>query len=75
MWYVLKLQSMYAKSDICSLVPRLLRNAGRAWYLFSCEHDVIGIRPEVLEQKANVCVVHVFNALCVWYLPPTARYV
>ena len=31
---------------------------GRAQYLFSCEHDVIEIRPEFLEQKGNVfCVV------------------
>ena len=27
---------------------------GRAWYLFSREHDVIKIGPEFLEQKGNV---------------------
>ena len=33
--------------------------AGRAWYLFSRDHDVIKIGPEFLEQKGNVlCVVH-----------------
>ena len=32
--------------------------AGRAWYLFSCEHDIVKIGPEFLEQKGNVlCVV------------------
>ena len=31
---------------------------GRAWYLFSRDHDVIKIGPEFLEQKGNVlCVI------------------
>ena len=42
------------------LVPRFFRNAnvyvGRAWYLFSRDHDKIG--PKFLEQKSNVfCIV------------------
>ena len=27
---------------------------GRAWYLFSCDHDIIKIRPEFLQQKGNI---------------------
>ena len=27
---------------------------GRAWYLFSCDHDIIKIRPEFLQQKDNI---------------------
>ena len=27
---------------------------GRAWYLFSCEHDIIKKGSEFLEQKGNV---------------------
>ena len=26
----------------------------RAWYIFSCDHDIIEIGPEFLEQKGNV---------------------
>ena len=37
-------------------------HAGRAWYLFSREHNVIKIGPEFLEQK-TFCVL--FNQLCV----------
>ena len=41
-----------------SLIPRLsgTRNvhAWRAWYIFSRDHDVIKIGPEILEQKGNV---------------------
>ena len=48
--------------------------AGRAWYLFPCDHDVIEIGPEFLEQKGNVfccCSTnYVFNAWCEWYSPP-----
>ena len=45
-----------------SLVPRLSRmrnvHAWRAWYIFSCDRDVIKIGPEFLEQKGNVlCVI------------------
>ena len=29
-------------------------HAWRAWYIFSCDHDVIEIGPEFLEQKGNV---------------------
>ena len=43
---------------VISLVPRLsgTRNvhAWRAWYIFSRDHDVIKIGPEILEQKGNV---------------------
>ena len=35
---------------------------GRAWYLLACEHDVIKIGPEFLEQK-TFCVL--FNQLCI----------
>ena len=36
-------------------------NTGRAWYLFSHEHDVIKIRPEFLEQKGNILHVLLIN--------------
>ena len=42
---------------------------GTAWYLFSCDHDVIKIGPEFLEQKGNVLYVcstnYAFNNRCV----------
>ena len=42
---------------------------GTAWYLFSCDHDVIKIGPEFLEQKGNVLHVcstnYAFNDRCV----------
>ena len=37
-------------------------HAGRVWYLFSCEHNVIKIGPQFLQQK-TFCVL--FNQLCV----------
>ena len=47
---------------ISSLIPRLpwtgMVKVGGAWFLFSCEHDVIGKRPE---QKARFCTL--FNQL------------
>ena len=38
-----------------SLIPRTqIVHVWRAWYLFSCDHDVIEIGPEFLEQKGKV---------------------
>ena len=43
---------------MCNLVPRLLGmqsvHVWRARYPFSCDHDVVVIGPEFLEQKGNV---------------------
>ena len=36
-------------------------HAGRAWYLFPCEHDMIKIAPQCLKQKTAFCVL--FNQL------------
>ena len=65
-----------------SLVPRLpgMRNvhAWRAWYLFSCDNDVIEIGPEFLEQKGNVLRIiqpTLHSMLGVCDIPPIARYV
>ena len=50
--------------------------AGRAWYLFSYEHDIIKIGPEFFrtERQHFVCYStnFMFNAWCarVWYSPP-----
>ena len=47
-------------SECSSLVSRLSHSGtgdvymGRAWYLFSCNHDVIKIGPKFLEQKGNI---------------------
>ena len=60
---------MYLSSSITqtgihtfSLVPKASPErehvyVGRAWYLFSCDHDVIKIRPEILEQKGKVLLM------------------
>ena len=52
---------------------------GRAWYLFSHEHDVIEIGPEFLEQKGNVLSIvqpNMRSTLSVYDIcSPTARYV
>ena len=52
------------RSENCtnsSLVPRLPGTQNvhvwRAWYLFSCDHDVIKIGPEFLQQKGNVLLI------------------
>ena len=29
-------------------------HAWRAWYIFSRDHDIIKIEPEILEQKGNI---------------------
>ena len=55
------------------LVPRLPHSVmqiiiyiGRAWYLFSREHDVIeNERPEFLEQKGNIVQPTMRSILCV----------
>ena len=57
-------------------------NAGRAWYLFSRDHNVIEIqcRPEFLDQKVTFCTQFYQLHVCVQrsvyriFAPPTARY-
>ena len=54
-----------------SLIPRLplsgtqicVHRECSAWYLFSCEHNIIKIGPQFLEQKTAFCVL--FNQLSV----------
>ena len=37
----------------------------KAWYLFSCDHDIIEIEPEFVEQKDNVSHVVQPSTNCV----------
>ena len=72
---------------LCSLVPRPRRTfhrfqygkAGRAWYLFSCEHDVIGKWRKFSERTGYVLRIVQLTArstLGVYYNHPLlARYV
>ena len=69
--------------DALSLVLRLPGtqndHAGRAWYLFSCHHDVIKTVPKFMEQKGSV--LHIIqptsrSTLGVYDIRPSiARYV
>ena len=66
-----------------SLVPRprpafhclQYGKAGRAWYLFSCEHDVISKLRKIAEQAAFrvFSTDYVLNAQCVRQSPPASQ--
>ena len=47
-----------------------MQTCTRAWYLFSCDYDMVKIGQEFLEQKGNVLSVYAFDARCVVYSLP-----
>ena len=60
-WSRSKYSSLIPRPPPAPLPEREYVNTGRAWYLFSHEHDVIKIRPEFLEQKGNILHVLLIN--------------
>ena len=64
----------HSRSIYHNLVPRLphsgtptraIMNAGRDWYIFSCEHDVIPKRPELNGSILHIVQPTTFNT---WYV-------
>lgn len=68
--YVLKLQSMCARSDVCSLVPRLVRNAWHLMWAWCNRNRTRGFRTE--SQRLCCSTNCAFNALCVWCSSPNS---
>ena len=61
---------------VSSLIPRLswtgMVKVGGAWFLFSCEHDVIG-KDQSKKQDFARCSTN-YNMLNAWcFVPPLAR--
>lgn len=68
--YVLKLQSMCARSDVCSLVPRLVWNAWHLMWAWCNRNRTRGFRTE--SQRLCCSTNCAFNALCVWCSSPNS---
>ena len=63
-----------ARGSVCSLIPRLPCSGtgrcihGESWYLFSRDHDVIKIGPEVLERQRFACLC-IQPSVCMIFAP------